>query len=955
MHAFALGLLCATAGCDLDWDPPSPGTCRAPAHGAEGGFTGPRSPPRAEGEPVWGVADLHAHPATHFAFGADEEGRGGFLWDEPGLDYDPACEGQLHPIAACNPNTHSDDTDAVRRQARELVLTQVTDQSRFGHGSRGADYTEGDDGDDDAEDAYADWPHGRDIFHQQMQISAIRRAYEGGLRLLVASVTDNAVLTAILQTDAVPGEIDLESDLPSLERQLDYIRAQIARNADWMELALGPGHAERIIRSDKLAVILSLEGDYVPIEVVERWYRDKGVRHVVPVHLVENPVGGSAVYSDIFFSASREIAPLFGRPRALPAIVGAPELSFRLGRPAELVAELAALNLTPVDLELYQTLGAEERPVCGLTGIPSEVGHASARGIDDRAYLRRLFELGLLVDVAHMSRRAVDDTLRLARDLGRPVMNSHTGVRDPCRREGSERDIDARQAACIAALGGVIGLGSPSEAPYRAEGWRGPAVLLSGTGSPLMVLEAAGEGTSSTHRIVASAAPPGVGAIRATAPTALDAGPAPREVRVQLRVDGPELADDVAVFARVELWGGTSREATRTPGRGTSTLRVTLPRVPPPARCGEPDPLDRRIRRIVVGLVERSTCLFDGSAELRVHQLEVDGRPAPLTASHHRLSGERSEVVVVDGEVRAPPWPDGGWRAPDPSDSGYADHVLVRIRSGPTDAAGEAVRGARGVDPFHAGSDLQVRLRIASDAGCRPVDELSCEQVEGCAPPATIPCEAGWASVNRRGAWTPGLEYATYLRCRPSLVCGVDLRLVNADQRAEAIALDRVRVEAVDDPVAQWATDYAELLHGPMADRPTPTGPSGSVALGTDVNGLAPQFAFAKHRFDGTIAIGPRTTSTPPSIGGVPLRFAERGLAGYLLLPELFASVAHRERVGGERRHESPAPRLDGVTESLFRSAQGVIDMWRLAVGTASTSSTARALVEARCGGLGDP
>ena len=42
------------------------------------------------------------------------------------------------------------------------------------------------------------WPNGRDVLHQQMQISSIRRAYEGGLRIMLASATDSQALGHLL-------------------------------------------------------------------------------------------------------------------------------------------------------------------------------------------------------------------------------------------------------------------------------------------------------------------------------------------------------------------------------------------------------------------------------------------------------------------------------------------------------------------------------------------------------------------------------------------------------------------------------------------------------------------------------------------------------------------------------------------------------------------------------------
>ena len=61
--------------------------------------------------------------------------------------------------------------------------------------------------------------------------------------------------------------------------------------------------------------------------------------------------------------------------------------------------------------------------------------------------------LGILVDLAHASPRAVDDVLAIAR---RPVVVTHTGVKGTCP---GPRNLSDDQIRRIAATGGVIGIG----------------------------------------------------------------------------------------------------------------------------------------------------------------------------------------------------------------------------------------------------------------------------------------------------------------------------------------------------------------------------------------------------------------------------------------------------------------------------------------------------------------
>lgn len=70
-----------------------------------------------------------------------------------------------------------------------------------------------------------------------------------------------------------------------------------------------------------------------------------------------------------------------------------------------------------------------------------------------RQVLRRMEALGMVVDVAHASHRAVADILAMAR---RPVVSSHGGVQATCKVNRNLTDDEIRS---IARTGGVIGIG----------------------------------------------------------------------------------------------------------------------------------------------------------------------------------------------------------------------------------------------------------------------------------------------------------------------------------------------------------------------------------------------------------------------------------------------------------------------------------------------------------------
>nr|WP_247715019.1 dipeptidase [Qipengyuania mesophila] len=70
-----------------------------------------------------------------------------------------------------------------------------------------------------------------------------------------------------------------------------------------------------------------------------------------------------------------------------------------------------------------------------------------------RAAVRRMEELGMVVDIAHCSHQCVADILAMAR---RPVVSSHGGVQATCK---VNRNLTDEEIRGVAKTGGVIGIG----------------------------------------------------------------------------------------------------------------------------------------------------------------------------------------------------------------------------------------------------------------------------------------------------------------------------------------------------------------------------------------------------------------------------------------------------------------------------------------------------------------
>lgn len=294
--------------------------------------------------------------------------------------------------------------------------------------------------------------------HQQMHITWVRRAYEGGLRLMIASVTDSEVLAMLWHRyhSAPRPSHNANYDYESARKQLRFIHEQVAANTRWMAIVTTPAQARRAIEQNKLAVILSLEMDSLTIEQMVSLKDEFGVRHVTPIHLVNNSFGGVAVYNDAFNTSNHFVNGHFYQ------VEGAPSVRFKLARPTYLNYIHGNPFESGGDLFKHGAILPSHIGDAEYHALhyPDDRGHRNIAGIDF-GRLHMLMVHGFMLDLAHMSEHAQEQTLRMVEQFRYPVMNSHTGLRvDGSVPQGSERDMPRAFAQRIAALGGVVGLGT---------------------------------------------------------------------------------------------------------------------------------------------------------------------------------------------------------------------------------------------------------------------------------------------------------------------------------------------------------------------------------------------------------------------------------------------------------------------------------------------------------------
>jgi len=116
-----------------------------------------------------------------------------------------------------------------------------------------------------------------------------------------------------------------------------------------------------------------------------------------------------------------------------------------------------ALEGDPANLERVFAAGYR---LIGLAHFFDNAYAGSAHGVDKygltelgRDAVRRMEALGIAIDVAHVSPRAIEEVAALAT---RPIVSSHGGVKGTCP---GARNLSDAEVRAIAATGGVVGIG----------------------------------------------------------------------------------------------------------------------------------------------------------------------------------------------------------------------------------------------------------------------------------------------------------------------------------------------------------------------------------------------------------------------------------------------------------------------------------------------------------------
>ena len=414
-----------------------------------------------------GWVDLHTHPMINLAFGGNVVHGGvdvGSL-----LPRDTACNKGIratsieHALSNDRP-THG-SWDLIKFQCGDNLRNAIMHEFQSGNhalvtGSPSSGYP-----------GFGSWPKWNDITHQKMWYEWVKRARDGGLRVMVALTTNNATLGG-----AVSGPGDLPSDdKASGDIQLNEMIAFINRHSDFMEVALGSADIKRIVQSNKIAVVLGVELDNIgnfnkqplatlPIGAVQvlianeiqRLY-SMGVRYAFPVHVLDNQFGGTAIYQEGFNTSNLREAGYYWNVECAD-VVDDITYNYHVGTdPLENTLK-SAIAFAKLGLDPFRHPGSP--PVC-TGGNGKSSGHRNARGLTPFGVIavKEMMKRGMIIDIDHMSTKTADATLTLAESFGYPLVSGHTGIRGMAATP-AENSRTLKQMGRLSKLHGIFGLGS---------------------------------------------------------------------------------------------------------------------------------------------------------------------------------------------------------------------------------------------------------------------------------------------------------------------------------------------------------------------------------------------------------------------------------------------------------------------------------------------------------------
>lgn len=391
--------------------------------------TGFSALPPDPNDPMRGYADLHVHMFSHLAFG------GGVM---AGAPYDP-----IGGVGKALGPDYGTDLDLLSVANTPIPAKCPPLVPHCGRNVLHGNHLPVDDtmglGTDDATSSYFGapvfngWPAWHSTTHQQVYYKWLERAWRGGLRLITMLALNNefACATSKHRRGAVCNNsmTDIDTQINAAFQFEQWLNGQ--PGGGWFHIVRSPEEAEQTIKSGKLAVVIGIEVDTLfncklknnctPATVsaeVDKYY-DMGVRHIYPNHDFDGGFAGTALFMDPLGAGNLAIEGDIFHSHPCPGISD------------------------------KHTLNCNDR---GLTALGN-------------ALIFKLMDKGMLIDIDHMSAKAIDETITLARGRNYPLMVGHGLFNElyaPTKTR-HERMRTADQLAQLKALGSVVSVMTQDE------------------------------------------------------------------------------------------------------------------------------------------------------------------------------------------------------------------------------------------------------------------------------------------------------------------------------------------------------------------------------------------------------------------------------------------------------------------------------------------------------------
>jgi microsomal dipeptidase-like Zn-dependent dipeptidase len=162
--------------------------------------------------------------------------------------------------------------------------------------------------------------------HQFFQADMVRRAWQGGLRLVGIDVIDARVLTQMLAPGKVYNEWrTIRDSVNDVLRLVSCDPAATGPLCDIAGIALSPAGARELIAANKMAIVLGTETDELGVprnpetmvlfghgaatdtpELQVADLYDLGIRKVTAIHALDNRLGGAGIFNDTYAGGNNE-------------------------------------------------------------------------------------------------------------------------------------------------------------------------------------------------------------------------------------------------------------------------------------------------------------------------------------------------------------------------------------------------------------------------------------------------------------------------------------------------------------------------------------------------------------------------------------------------------------------------------------------------------------------------